>query len=284
MVFVEKKKELGRKVGKVGGDGVRVELEKVPGSLEVAKKLDNPKDWERAAKIAYGVWEEKGDVEAGVFGVQMLVNLGDLNQAQEWLGKLPKDDLRVAEKRGWVDELMGKYGEAEADFQKVLDTGQTESPSYKTAVHFLGRAKYGLGKIGEARKQFKEDLGRAKREGNEVVQAFNLLWLARCGVAERKLEEARGKVEEVAGMGVIEPYRLFVEGVVGLEEGDIAGARESFGKAKGIWQTAEPYTRGVAQSLVGEAVCDLVEGREQEGIRKGQEAAKMYPWIWGNLD
>lgn len=221
--------------------------------------------------------------------VQTLINLGELERAQEELEKTDKSQIWVFEKQGWVHELMGMYQEAETDFQKVLDTSQSDDPSYKTAIHFIGRAKFGLNKINEARKQFEQDLKEGIQSNNKFRQAYNLRWLAQCDLKDGKIKNAREKLTRIWKLikggekSGIWAHMLVLEGLICVEENNLEYAREVFTNARQLWQRDDLYVRGAADALVGLAVCDLLEGKQKEAIKKSRQAFLEHKWVWEYL-
>lgn len=228
-------------VGLVGRLKGSAELAKVSGgmiSVEKANRMGEvERDWMGAALVYNAVFEDlerpmTERAEALVGLSQMLINMGYLEQAEEFLrkmsglcNKMSVDDrgyfwARRWEKQGWIEDYRGNYDGQIDDLEAARvamgifiprdNWGEREKDLDSTVNHFLGRANYGKATLEKDKKReksleratrcFREDLARyedLRRSGcpRPDGEGYNHAWLGRCDLLEGKLGEAWVEIE-----------------------------------------------------------------------------------------
>ncbi|CAN5347724.1 hypothetical protein BH10PAT1_BH10PAT1_6070 [soil metagenome] len=210
-----------------------LELKLVTGAtLEFAKELDAKSGrFVESADYYYSVYEtsknqtEKLDAVLGLS--QQLINLGRFKEARSFLYDSQSQvwniqDINTAEyynasiyqKFGWIADLEGNYNSSKQLFDMSrtsithIDESlwtQREKEVYSTAIHFLGRANFGLAKksMGQEKKQY---LNNAISNFEEHLQTEGLAddekgyghaWLTRCYMSKNALGKAASEIYEV---------------------------------------------------------------------------------------
>lgn len=258
-------------------------------SLQSASDMDSKKgNFKESANHYHTVYEQSSDLDEkfeALFGLsQQLINLGNLGQSRTVLetgvSNLADLDLDsrealyyaacINEKLGWINDLEGNYKAARASFKLCLqniheikngdekfELTPGEEKVFSTAIHFLGRAHFGLGDYLDASLCFYHHLERPNLNKDEV--AYDHAWIARCYIREGDFERADWEIALVKNFfeeylvtnperGTMAQYYM-LSGERAIYQGDMGKARNDFETALGIYYEKERYPRGEARAL-----------------------------------
>lgn len=301
-----------------------IHLEKVENAtIESAKEQDRNGDFIVSANHYYSVYETSnnsiGKSNALIGLAQQLINLGRFGQAKEILFHGSVDfspvlsgrerscfDARVEEKLGWIADYTGNFEESLKRFSNVNRIMRELSPETLeekelglTAIHFLGRATFGLASQGKDRERNLSKsiyffslslLGYRNLEGDRTMEiGFCHAWLARTHLEKGEIEKAGECLDNMRESfekylttnperGIMAQYFL-LKGVFEMKKGKIKDSQSDFEKSLEIRYEKERYPKGEAEALMGIAVCRWGQGKLGEAISYGLQAFKTYPLI-----
>lgn len=234
-------------------------------SLQEARNLDANGRWLNAANHFFTLAESESDPNKQalykISGIQMLINLGDLDQANEMLDSITPDDSEtealIYEKRAWIADYDGNF-EKELQLLNLAHQRTSDKDLLSTINHFLGRAHLGLGNSKLARRHFETGLKAAINQNSLVGVAFALSWIARCDLFENNVADARKRLPTIKTGFVfhkqqhpdsgIESSYYFIEGEVRAAEGNRDKAIESFETVLEIQHTTENHQRTIKEA------------------------------------
>lgn len=312
-----------------------VPLERIPGAtLESADVCDRDDgDFIRSASAFHTVHLESADpfekIKGAVGVSRELINLGRFRQARPFLEiiiptltqELPYRRQAIYfegernNRLGWIADYEGGYFDSRSRFERVRELvggipeeerTEEERHLWLTAIHFLGRAHFGLASYGIEQKNnaskaveyFHDGLelnqsGRARGENTAAVEGFNHAWISRCyqllGIkdsAREHLEQAgelfKQWLESYPNRGIMAHYFL-LRGFFRLQDGNLYDAQNDFEEAISIRTDStrndfEPYPKGLSDAYLGIVEVYKREWNLLQAVKYGVMAFRVYPF------
>lgn len=305
-----------------------VNLERIPNAtLKSADAWDRDKgDFRRSASEFHSVLLAANNVEEEIRAangvVRELINLGSFRQTRPLLEttipiliqELPYRRQRIYfegeinNRLGWIADYESGYFDARDRFERVRsllsgipDDERTDEAKHlnHTAIHFLGRAHFGLASQGiRTRLNTQNALGyfqqgleidqeeRRRGHPNPTTEGFQHAWISRCYQMMRYRHNAWEHLElagnlfaeaseEIPERGIMAHYYL-LRGVFELYDANLGEAETNL-KVALTEREKEYYPKGLSDIYLGMAEVYRRRWNFSEAAKFGWKAYKIYP-------
>lgn len=136
-------------------------------------------------------------------------------------------DASAHDNLGYLYMVRGEYSAAREAFQEALSL----RPNFSHALQNMGELELSLGRVEQARRHFDSFLAQATGEKQEIEARFSLAWFH---WVLKELEPARQAVAAVLREDPERVRALWLRGLIQLDQGDLAGARQSLAEIDGL--------------------------------------------------